>query len=297
MTSIFTPRHLMEALRSEIHSGWSEDPRTLHINPGVSFSDGEPIEIFARISENGDHVILSDAGTVTSRASSLGVEVTSGAAGKLITSICQNFSVQLYADRFYIRVDSDLVSDYVPHFAGALAALDSARFAYTASQTKFSDSLESWLSSTISTDFELNKKVESRFGDTITVTAAVPSARGEILIQAAGGRNAGSLKTTSEHAYFNLSSLSADMHPIENRLIVLESTLYEKKLRSKKKVISIAMTRLTKRLTEVAYVAAFDTASRMSGFIIDGDLGGRDLVSFPSNQTAVSYSETTGDLR
>jgi len=160
--------------------------------------------------------------------------------------------------------------------------------AYSATQEKFSKSLEKWLQTTLDSEVETNKKIETRFGDTVSISAAVPSPRGEILIQAAGGKNATTLRSSSEHAFFVLSSLSPTEHPIRNRLIVLESTLYDRKKDiNRRPVVSETMRKLTKRLTEVAYVSAFDAASHIASFMEDPHGSERDLVTVSLGQSSL----------
>ncbi|NAZ14815.1 DUF1828 domain-containing protein [Glutamicibacter soli] len=266
----------------------TSDDRTLRLVPGVCFSDGEQVQVFARISADRSHVILSDSGTIHARAAMYGVDITTGAASKHLDEVRGDFNLRVHADRFYVQVPLDCLAEEAAHLAGALVSLDSARLAYSATQEKFSKSLEKWLQTTLDSEVETNKKIETRFGDTVSISAAVPSPRGEILIQAAGGKNATTLRSSSEHAFFVLSSLSPTEHPIRNRLIVLESTLYDRKKDiNRRPVVSETMRKLTKRLTEVAYVSAFDAASHIASFMEDPHGSERDLVTVSLGQSSL----------
>lgn len=290
MNTSFNSDSLTAALRAIPFGVDTNDERTLRLIPGACFSDGEQVQIYARISSDSSHVILSDSGVIHARSAMYGVDLSSGAAFKHLEEVRNDFQLQIHADRFFIRTSLDCMAEEAAHMAGALVSLDSARLVHSPTQERFSKSLEKWLKSTLSSDVEINKKIETRFGDTVSISASIPSARGEVLIQAAGGKNATTLRSSSEHAFFVFSGLSAATHPVRNRLVVFESTLFERKKDiNRKPVVSETMRRLTNRLAEVAYVSAFDSISQVSSFMEDLHGDDKDLVTLPVGQSALGF--------
>ena len=287
MIDLFTPDGILSSLRDLASGGSTPDDRTLWFSSGATYSDGEPVEIMARISANADHVIISDGGMVHARASMFGVDLESTSMARHLSGVRDDFSLESIADRYYVRCDPSNLAEYILHLASACVALDSVRLITPPASDSFAKTLDSWLHDQGGLEFAKTNMVETRHGDPLRVTAVVESDRGDIVLQAAGGRGAGSLKTSGEHAFFNLSALDDAAYPLENRLIVLEKTVRQARPTKETRqpvalsplVISPALLRLTKRLTEVASVAAFDSRSSILRFIESGEAETRDLVS------------------
>jgi hypothetical protein len=295
VSTLFTPDEILSDLRSIASAGLTPDERTLWFASGSTYSDGEPVEILARISANADHIIISDGGMIHARASMFGADLDSAAMVRHLNAVRDDFSLESIADRFYIRCEMSNLAEYIAHLASACVALDSARLVIPPSSDSFVKALDGWLHEQNWLAFAKTNTVETRHGDPLRVTAVVESERGPVVLQAAGGRTAGSLKTSGEHAYFNLSALEDSKHPRANRLIVLEKTVRQKRAAKEKRrpdalvvlAVSPALLRLTKRLTEVANVAAFDAKHSILRFIEHGESDTRDLVSSAYGQTSV----------
>ena len=86
----------------------------------------------------------------------------------------------------------------MPHLIGLIAdaclALDSVRLLAENARTSFAEKLETWLVKDSGVTVTGEHTVTYRFGSPQKVTAIVESPRGEILVQGAGGRAAGSLR-------------------------------------------------------------------------------------------------------
>ncbi len=261
----------------------THDSRTISLNSGCFFSDGEPVQVLARISANADYAIISDGGLISSRLSMYGIESDYKPASRHLNDVKDDFGLEFHADRYYIRAEIDAIAEYSAHLGSALVALDSARLAVSNVPDRFVNQLDDWLKENSGLEFAKEQKVQDQYGDLVKVSAVLESERGQILVQAASGKAAGSLKTSGEHAYYALSALSKEVYPISNRLIVLERTLRQG--RQKVGAVTPSIARLTKRLMEVAHVSSFDATPAMLDFMKYGESESRDLVTLPYNQT------------
>ncbi|NQD42525.1 hypothetical protein [Glutamicibacter halophytocola] len=262
---------------------FTHDPRTISLNTGCFFSDGEPVQVLARISANADYAIISDGGLIASRLSMYGIEADYKPASRHLNEVKEDFGLEFHADRYYIRAGIDALAEYSAHLGSALVALDSARLAVSNAPDRFINQLDDWLKENSGLEFAKEQKVQDQYGDQVKVSAVLESERGKLVIQAASGKAAGSLKTSGEHAYYALSALSERTYPISNRLVVLERTLRQGRQRTG--AVAPSMARLTKRLTEVAHVSSFDATPAILDFMQHGGSESRDLVTLPYNQT------------
>ncbi|MER8025007.1 hypothetical protein [Glutamicibacter protophormiae] len=274
---LFDLTTIADELRSHAVVHDTADERTISLTPGPTFSDGDSVDVLARISAEGDHVIISDGGAICSRASMYGADLDSASIARQLKAVASDFELSRIADRFYIRSTTESLAAEAAYFASACVALDSARLAVSSGRERFSKSLENWLKD--QTDFHMTegRKIESLHGDPVKVSAVVKSARGEVLIQAAGGKDMGALRSSGEHAFFTFSQVSPTVHPVMNRLIILETapTVGKSKLGKVTPHVSL----LARQLSSVATVVAFDTKTAIRRFIQEGEGSSRDLVT------------------
>lgn len=249
----------LDRLRGEISCRSAHDG-ALIVTTGRFFSDGDAVELLIRPSDDGERIVVSDGGLTRARLDLVGSEITSSRARGMWEDILVEFGVREIGNRVFLQTKADAAAAGISLVADACVALDSVHLLTTGERHTFVDKVRKWLQSEAKVGVQDRTSVIDRFGDTQTITAVVDSPRGDLVVQAAGGRRVGDLRTSMEHAYWVLGGLDEGTYPIENRLAVLEAvptrSATQDRLRS-----------MTRRLTEVSYVGSFEGQISLRDFM------------------------------
>lgn len=269
---------VLEALRGQIFTAASHDERNTIVSTGRFYVDGDAVEVFVRLNEDGTRVVVSDGGITTARRSLYGVESLARSAGKLWQDILFEFGVETISDRVFARGSTESLPHLIGLVADASIALDSVRLLAENARQTFSDKLEKWLLFQGNHKLAESRTITDRHGDVQKFTAIVESPRGAVAIQGAGA-SSGGLRQAAEHAYFLFSGLDEEAWPVKSRLIVLEklNVKTDPQIRSAKSLVS--------RLTEQAYVATFEGQLTLNRFLTEEPGNERDLATLTFGQT------------
>lgn len=246
----------LDQLRAQIACE-AVDERTVLIQTGHFFADGDGVELLVRPSVNGEYVVVSDGG-VTHARMSLYVDTEPGkAVSALWDDVKSEFGVEVSRDRIYVRMPTSMLASAISVLADACIAMDSARMLAVGERRTFSDELREWLASEVSLPVSQSQKVPDRFGDDQTVTAIVETRRGEVVLQAAGGTSGSARKQAFQRAFWVMSNMGESI-PVQNRLVVVERPprTYDRKFAHQ-----------VETLAQTAYVGSFTRQRTLEGFL------------------------------
>jgi hypothetical protein len=279
--SISSIDEALASVRESVRSQRSHDPRTVIVSSGRYFSDGDAVEVLVRTSDDGLRVVVSDGGMTMARRSLYGIESFAKTADNMWKEILADFGVESFADRVFHRGPVQMMPHLIGLVADTCIALDSVRLLSENVRSSFTEKLESWLARDSGVKVTGERVVHDLHGEGQKVTAIVESPRGELLVQGAGGRSAGNLKQSAEHAYFLFSGLDSEEWRHESRLIVLEHlpARTDQQRRAAKSLVA--------RLTEQAYVGTFEAQISLNRFLVTkSPPSERDLATITYGQSA-----------
>lgn len=241
----------LEGLRGEISCRPSHDGTTLVILTGRYFADGDAVELMLRPSEDGERVVVSDGGLTRARLDLAGTDLGAARPKALWRDIIAEFGVREMSDRVFVRGKASAAAASISLLADACVALDTVRLLTAGERQTFADKVRLWLRSEAHLDVQESTSVVDRWGEPQTVTALVESPRGEVVVQAASGRNISDLRGSMEHAFWVMGGLIEAQYPIANRLTLVESVPTRPASRDR-------MEALVRRLTDASYVGSFE---------------------------------------
>ncbi|MGV9482095.1 hypothetical protein [Gordonia aichiensis] len=249
-----------EAMRSTISCRMSHDGATLIVTSGRSYADGDHVEVLVRLTADGERIAVSDGGLTRTRLDLHGTEIASATATSLWRDVLDEYGVAEIGDRVYARGPIEHAAGLIGRVADASVALDSVQLLTAGERRGFASKLQNWLETDAGFTIHRGETVRDRYGDEQRVTAVVEAPRGEILVQAVGGRTASKMKAPIEHASWILGGLNEHEYPLDRRLVVLEGL--------PNRVDSVDRVRgWVRRLSAIAYVGSFEAQLAVSRFL------------------------------
>lgn len=260
------------------------DARTLLIQTGRFFADGDGVELLVRPSVDGEYVIISDGGITHARLNLYTDSEPSNSVSTLWEDIKSEYGVEVSGGRIYQRVSTTMLSSGLSVVGDACIAMDAARMLSVSERRTFSDEIREWLADEASLSISPSRKVQDRFGDDQTVTAIVESQRGEVVLQAAGGTSSSSRKQSIQRAFWVMSHL--ENVPIQNRLVVIERP---------PRGADRKFAHQVQTLSQASYVGSFTRQRTLERFLSADDVPDeRDMVTQTPGQLGLApHSEWT----
>lgn len=263
----------LDNLRTSYRCHPTSDSRTITVTTTRHYTDGDAVEVFVRVSADGLRLAVSDGGMSLSRRDLYGAPELRGTSKSLWDEILDDHGLSEFGGRVYVTGPRDSAEILITQVADAALVLDAVRLLSAGERKTFASKLQSWLQELEGVSVKPESSVTDEFGNEQRMTAIVDSKRGDVLIQGAGGRSLGDVRKNAEHAHWIFSFLRIEDWPVENRLVVLESSLLanDNQKRSTLGVVN--------RLVTVANVAAFDSRSTVTNFLTLGPGQHRDMVT------------------
>lgn len=247
------------------------------------YTDGDAVEVFVRLSADGQRLAVSDGGMSLARRDLYAASDLKGTARSLWEDILEDYGVKEFDGRVYITGPTSAADALIAQIADVALVLDSVRLLAVGERKTFAKALQSWLADEDGLIVRPEATVKDEFGNEQRVTAIVESEHGEVIVQGSGGKSVAELRKNAEHAHWILSFVKATEWPLEKRLIVLErSTLGTPAQRS-------ATLGMLNRLTTVSNVAAFDSKFTVSEFLRKGPSQHPDMVTNGYSQMSLPF--------
>jgi hypothetical protein len=197
--------------------------------------------------------------------------------------ILEDHGLNEFDGRVFVTGPRDAAENLVAQVADAALVLDAVRLLSVGERKTFAAKLQSWLQELEGVSLKPESSVTDEFGNEQRLTAVVESPRGDVLIQGAGGRSLGEVRKSAEHAHWIFSFLRSKDWPVENRLVVLESSHLAND-HQRKSTLGVV-----NRLATVANVAAFDARSTVASFLTLGPSQTRDMVTIGYAQPRLPF--------
>jgi hypothetical protein len=186
------------------------------------FSDGDVVQVVVEYLPEG-LVRIGDEGTVLARLELAGVELGKASkATKEARSILRSYRVDLVGDELRVENESADTADMFLRLVGAMRAIDGlSALRADPAPTRFERRVLSFLHSQFQGVGERPERM-GKSGSRYRLTASVPRADHEVLVQSASGGQPQTVRRAVEHAFRVFADINGQL-PKDQKLVILSA--------------------------------------------------------------------------